>query len=170
MLCCAVCALLHAPATARPLSLRPVQLSIDRRFSGVFKAFTTGEESKALQTWGSFGVGNVTGRGHVSARHLCFGFVPFPSIQNPESLCIKRSLPKLSIKAVYMRGAHIPNSCLWFYLAFCCLLCCLAAGLPDKHLGMSRQDPRGCACLHRQLDRRAGRQAAKQALNPKPQP
>jgi hypothetical protein len=44
-----------------------LQLSVDRRFASVFKSFSTGPGAKAKQTWGSFGVSNVTGRGHVSA-------------------------------------------------------------------------------------------------------
>lgn len=48
------------------LDVALLQLSIDRRFSTIFKAFITGRDARAQQTWGSFGVGNVTGRGHVS--------------------------------------------------------------------------------------------------------
>ena len=54
-----------------------LQLSIDRRSAGVFKAFTTGDEARSQQTWGSFGVGNVTGRGHVRYSRDQIGCVLF---------------------------------------------------------------------------------------------
>lgn len=103
-----------------------VQLSIDRRFSGVFKAFTTGEDAKAAQTWGSFGVGNVTGRGHVGRHRGC------SLLKQQGTLQLQSLLSFMSCTQWWCSTAHF--SCLCHkccQLPACCCCCLLQAFLTN---------------------------------------
>jgi hypothetical protein len=46
-------------------------LNADRTFNIKYKDFITGPVPELLQTYGAFGVDDVTGSGHVSRQHPC---------------------------------------------------------------------------------------------------